>query len=101
MTTMEQVVLDALKGLEKPHHASTLANDVVVHLNGHKPTFVHGDGRFINPTTIITMPDGDTSMFCALNYQEKRMVLDANRLGGGRWLTNGSFTLFKKDMERS
>lgn len=66
-----------------------------------KSTFVHGDGRFIVPTAIITMPDGDTSMFCALNYQEKRMVLDANRLGGGRWLADGSFTLFKKDMERS
>lgn len=96
MQTLQTVVLDALREATSPS-----AVDVLSHLAGHKSTFVRGDGRFITPTTIITMPDGDTSMFCALNYQEKRMVLDANRLGGGRWLTNGSFTLFKKDMERS
>lgn len=64
----------------------------------HNPTFVRGDGRFIAPTTIIHLPNGDTSMFCALNYQEKRMVLDANRAAGGRWLADGTFTMFKKDM---
>jgi hypothetical protein len=63
-----------------------------------KSTFVHGDGRFITPTTVITMPDGDTAMFCSLNYDEKRMVLHTNASGGGRWLRDGSFTLFKKDM---
>lgn len=66
-----------------------------------KSTFVHGDGRFITPTTIITMPDGDTAMFCSLNYDEKKLVLHTNSTGGGRWLRDGSFTMFKKDMEVS
>lgn len=98
MTTMEQVVLDALKGLENPHHAFTLANDVVVRLNGHKPTFVHGDGRYIYRDTIIKLYDGSVGMFCSHSYQEQKAILAANASGGGRWLTNGSFTLFKKDM---
>jgi hypothetical protein len=83
MYTLEAQLVSILDGIGKP-----------------KPvTFQRGDGRFINGTTIIIMPNGDTSMFCALNYEEKRMVLDTNRTGGGRWLANGSFTIFKKDME--
>lgn len=99
MQTMQAVVLDALRELDNSQ-SSMLAVDVLNKLAGHKPTFVRGDGRYIAPTTIITMPDGDTAMFCSLNYEEKRMVLHTNSTGGGRWLRNGTtFTLFKKDME--
>ena len=83
MQTLSQLVISALREASNPTY---------------KPTFVRGDARFIASTTVIVMPNGDTSMFCALNYQEKRMVLDANRTGGGRWLKDGSFTMFKKDM---
>lgn len=85
MYTLEAQLVGILEGISNPMH---------------KPTFVRGDGRYIAPTTIITMPDGDTAMFCSLNYEEKRMVLHTNSTGGGRWLRNGTtFTLFKKDME--
>ena len=83
MQTLSQQVASFVREASNPMHSST---------------FVHGDGRFITPTTIVTMPDGDTAMFCSLNYEEKRMVLHTNSTGGGRWLRNGSFQVFKNDL---
>lgn len=64
-----------------------------------KSTFIHGDGRFIKRDTIIKLHDGSVGMFCSHSYQEQKAILAANASGGGRWLKDGSFTLFKKDME--
>lgn len=84
MPSLQQVVIDAL--------CATGASE------GRSKFFTHGDGRFITPTTFIHLPDGGEAMFCGLNFNEKKAVLKANHLGGGRWLADGSFTMFKKDM---
>lgn len=98
MQTMQAVVLDALRELDNSQ-SSMLAIDVLNKLAGHKPTFVHGDGRYIYRDTIIKLYDGSVGMFCSHSYQEQKAILAASASGGGRWLRDGSFTLFKKDME--
>ena len=96
MYTLEAVVLDALHEA-MPQQPFPLVNDTLAS-SQNKSTFTHGDGRYIYRHTIITMPNGSVGMFCSHTYEEQKAILHANRTGGGRWLRDGSFTMFKKDM---
>jgi hypothetical protein len=81
--SLSQIVVSALREVSNPAPVST---------------FVRGDGRSISDYTTITMPNGDTTLFCGLTYEERVKVLAANRNGGGRWLRDGSFQIFKNDL---
>jgi hypothetical protein len=59
MQTLSQQIVSALREYNAP-------------VNVH---FVRGDGRYISATTIITMPNMDTSMFCGLTYDERKAIM--------------------------
>lgn len=83
--SLSQLVVSALREASNP--APVVAS-----------TFVRGDGRHISDYTVITMPDGDKTFFCGLTYEERKVIVGINRSGGGRWLRDGSFQVFKNDL---